>query len=344
VDATEGAETVGVREAPSPADLGLGDDDLRGMYRTMLLARAVDERMWLLQRQGKIAFAVSCQGHEAAQVGAAWALDRRRDWFFAYYRDLAAALVLGFTPRDLLLAAFGRAADPSSGGRQMPNHFSSRSLRVVSQSSVVATQLPQAAGVALALRLQGRPGVVYVSFGEGSTSEGDFHEGLNFASVHRLPVIFFCQNNRYAISVPAARQMAVPSVADRASAYGVPGVSVDGGDPLAVYGAMRRAVDRARAGEGPTLLEARVDRHLPHSSGDDDRRYRSRQEVEEGLRRDPIERFRAVLMAAGVLDDALDGCLREEVRAEVDEATDSAERSPLPDPETGLRHVYWEGA
>jgi 2-oxoisovalerate dehydrogenase E1 component alpha subunit len=317
-------------------------DQLRAMYRAMVLTRAVDERMWLLQRQGAIAFTVPCKGQEAAQVGAAFAFDRTRDWFYPYYRDAGFMIALGMTPLEILLGGFGRLADPSSGGRQMPYHFSYPRFRVVSGSSPVATQIPHAAGTGLAIRLRGEDAVVYCSFGEGSTSKGDFHEGVNFAAVHRLPVIFFCQNNHYAISVPLDKQMAVSSVAERARAYGIAGESVDGNDVLAVYETVRRAIARARAGEGPTLIEARTYRLMAHSSGDDDRNYRTRDEVAEWAKRDPIARFRADLLAAGVLDAAGDEALRAEVAAEVDAATDEAERSPLPDPADAMRFVYAE--
>jgi 2-oxoisovalerate dehydrogenase E1 component alpha subunit len=321
-------------------ELGLDADAVRAMYRTMLLARTLDERMWALNRQGKAPFVISCRGQEAAQVGSAWALRPRYDWVLPYYRDVGVVLVLGMTPTDILLGVFARATDPNSGARQMPNHWSSVPLRILSRSSPVATQVPHAAGVALASKIRGEDAVTACYFGEGATSKGDFHEGLNFAAIHRLPVVFVCENNGYAISVPQHKQMAVPSVAARAAAYGIPGVSVDGNDPLAVYAAMREAVNRARRGEGPTLIEAKTYRLVPHSSDDDDRTYRSREEVEAWRQRDPIPRFRRYLEEHALLDAAADQALRASIAAEVDRATDEAEQAPPPAPHTALEHVF----
>ncbi len=253
----------------------LDADQWLGMYEAMLLARKLDERMWVLHRQGKVAFHISGMGQEACQVGAAFAMERGKDWLHPYYRDMAFVLALGMTPRHLMLAMFGRAEDPSSGGRQMPAHFSYAASRIVTGSSPVTTQVPQAAGIALAARLRGLDEVVVTCLGEGSTSQGDFHEALNWAGIHRLPLIVLVQNNQYAISVPLEKQMAVANVADRVDAYGLPGVMYDGNDVAESYNVAREAVLRARRGEGPTLLEAKTYRPVPHSSDDDDRSYRS---------------------------------------------------------------------
>jgi 2-oxoisovalerate dehydrogenase E1 component alpha subunit len=334
----QGAATQAAR-APAAE---LPAERLLGMYRTMLTTRAVDERMWLLQRQGAVAFTIPCKGQEAAQIGAVAAFDPGRDWFYPYYRDVGVMLALGMTPRDVFLGGFGKQEDPTSGGRQMPYHWSLPKARVVTGSSPVATQIPHAAGTAMALQLRGEDGVVYCSFGEGSTSKGDFHEGVNFAAVRRAPVVYFCENNQYAISEGIEKQMAVSSVAERAAAYGIPGESVDGNDVFATYAAVSRAVARARAGQGPTLVEARTYRIMAHSSGDDDRNYRTREEIAEWAKRDPIQRFKEQLIAQGVLDEARDKALREEVAAEVDAATDAAEQAPWPDESEALRHVYAE--
>lgn len=315
---------------------------LREMFRFMVLARALDERMWLLNRAGKAPFVISCQGHEAAQVGAAFALTRGADFTLPYYRGLATVLVMGMTPTEVMLALFARAADPNSGGRQMPAHYSSRRLKIVTQSSPVGTQIVHAAGVGLAEKIRGGEAVVWTSFGEGTTSQGDFHEGINLAAVHRLPVVFQCENNEYAISVPQHQQMAVGSVADRAAAYGIPGVSVDGTDLLAVYEVTRRAVERARRGDGPTLVEARVVRLTAHSSDDNDRTYRSQRELKSTRLNDPVARFAAYLREHEILGEADEAELRAAVAAEVDEATAAAEAAPLPEPETLLQHVYAE--
>jgi 2-oxoisovalerate dehydrogenase E1 component alpha subunit len=316
---------------------------LLGMYRTMVTTRAVDERMWLLQRQGAIAFTIPCKGQEAAQIGAVAAFDPTRDWFYPYYRDVGVVLSLGMTPRDVFLGGFGKMDDPESGGRQMPYHWSLPKARIVTGSSPVATQIPHAAGTGMALKLQGKDGVVFCSFGEGSTSKGDFHEGVNFAAVQKAPVIFFCENNQYAISEGLEKQMAVRSVAERAAAYGIPGESVDGNDVFATYAVVRRAVERARAGGGPTLVEARTYRLMAHSSGDDDRNYRTREEIAEWAKKDPIQLFKEQLIRQGVLDEARDQALRAEVADEVDAATDSAEQAPWPEVADAMRFVYAEG-
>jgi 2-oxoisovalerate dehydrogenase E1 component alpha subunit len=310
------------------------------IYRYMLLARALDERMWLLNRSGKAPFVISCQGHEAAQVGAAFALQRGKDFTLPYYRGLGTVLVMGMTPREVMLAVFARAADPSSGGRQMPAHYGHRQLKIVSQSSPVGTQIAHAAGIGLAEKVKGGDAVAWTSFGEGTSSQGDFHEGLNLAAVHKLPVIFQCENNDYAISVPMSQQMAVASVAERGAAYGIPGVKVDGTDPLATYAATRAAVARARRCEGPTLIEAKCLRLTPHSSDDNDRTYRPASELKELRSHDPIARFREWLLAEGALDDLRENDLRQRIAHEVDDATTFAEQAPLPDPSTLLRHVY----
>jgi 2-oxoisovalerate dehydrogenase E1 component alpha subunit len=330
------------RAAGEIGDVDIAPATLRDMFRYMVLARALDERMWLLNRAGKAPFVISCQGHEAAQVGAAFALDRSRDFTLPYYRGLATVLVMGMTPAQVMLALFARAADPNSGGRQMPAHYSSRALRILTQSSPVGTQIPHAAGVALAEKIRGAAAVAWTSFGEGTTSQGDFHEGINFAAVHRLPAIFQCENNEYAISVPQKMQMAVDSVADRGAAYGIPGVCVDGTDVLAMYEVTKRAVDRARAGDGPTLIEARVVRLTAHSSDDNDRTYRSQKELRAMRQHDPIARFASYLHEHDLISEAEEQELRQSIAAEVDAATELAEQAPLPEPETLYDHVYAE--
>jgi 2-oxoisovalerate dehydrogenase E1 component alpha subunit len=319
---------------------GLNAPQLVELYYKMALSRAVDDRLWLLQRQGKVPFMVTGQGHEAAQVGSAYALRPGEDWVLPYYRDLGVVLTLGMTPRDVFLDAFARADGPSSGGRQMPAHYSSPRLNVASVSSPVGTQIPQATGVALAAKVKGERTVAVSYFGEGATSKGDFHEAMNFAAIQKLPAIFFCENNGWAISVPASKQMPVARVADRASAYGMPGVTVDGTDVLAVYGATRTAVERARAGEGPTLIEARLYRLAPHTSDDDERRYRSEAEIAEARQHDPLPRYERALRARGVLNDTLLAEIRERVAREMAEAERFAEASPPPRPEDATLHVY----
>jgi 2-oxoisovalerate dehydrogenase E1 component alpha subunit len=329
-----------VKEEAIHEELGLSAETLHRIYYKMLLARKLDERMWVLHRQGKVAFHISGMGQEAIQVGVAFNLKAGYDWVHPYYRDMALVLSLGMEPRHLMLALFGKKEDPSSGGRQMPAHFGYRQLNIVSGTSPVATQIPQAAGIALAAKLRKEDTVVVTSFGEGSTSEGDFHEGLNWAGIYKLPVIFVCQNNLYAISEPVSKQMAVENVADRAVAYGIQGVIVDGNDVLDVYRAAKEAVERARAGEGATLLEAKTYRPVPHSSDDDDRSYRSREEVEAWKKRDPILRFETYLEAQGILDTEIKQEMLERVMAEVDDATTYAQEAPYPEPEEALGPVW----
>jgi 2-oxoisovalerate dehydrogenase E1 component alpha subunit len=320
--------------------LGLSEDQLRDIYYKMLVARLLGERMFVLNRQGRASFAITGQGQEACQVGSAAALRPGRDWVFPYYRDIGVVLTLGMTSREIMLHFFSRAADPNSGGRQMPNHWSSPALRIVTRGSVVATQVPQAAGSALATKMRGEDDVSIAYFGEGSTSQGDFHEGLNFASIHKLPVIFFCENNGYAISEAQWKEMAVPNVADRARAYGFRAYTVDGNDALAVYQTTRQAVEECRRGHGPKLIEAKTYRLVPHSSSDDDRRYRTRAEVEEWAKKDPLDRYRQHLQEHGLLTDEAAQELRTRADAEVLDAVQYAESQPLPEASEALKHVF----
>ena len=322
--------------------LGLSVDDLLSMHRLMLLARLIDEAALRQNRMGRAPFVVPVSGHEGCQIGTAWPMRRGTDVWVPYYRDLGVVLVAGMTPEDVFLGVFSKAADPSSGGRQMPNHWSSRRLSILSHSSPIATQVPHAAGVAYAMKYRGEDGVVACWFGEGATSEGDWHEGLNFAAIHRLPVVFVCENNEYAISVHQDKQMAVKDVASRAAGYGMPGVVVEGSDVLGCYRAMKDAHDRARAGEGPTLIECKTYRYLPHTSDDDDKSYRSRAEVEQHRHRDPIDRFVAYLIGRGLTDHDRIQAVHDELKAEVDAAITWAWDAPDPDPAGVGRHVFAE--
>ncbi len=324
------------------SSLGLTEQDVIDMYYYMLLARKLDERMWLLNRAGKIPFVISCQGQEAAQVGAAFALKKQKDIILPYYRDLGVVLVFGMTPKDLMLSAFAKAEDPNSGGRQMPGHFGSKKLNIVTGSSPVTTQVPHAVGVALAAKMRNEELVAFTTFGEGSSNQGDFHEGANFAGVHKLPVILMVENNKYAISVPIKKQLPVDSVAVRAQGYGMPGYSINGNNPLEVFQYVKEARTRAINGEGPTLLEAVTYRLVPHSSDDDDRSYRSREEVEEAKKQDPILVFKQYLYDSGLLNDEKHQVMVEKIQREVDEATEYAENAAYPEPESTLLYVYEE--
>ncbi|WP_100398417.1 thiamine pyrophosphate-dependent dehydrogenase E1 component subunit alpha [Bacillus sp. FJAT-44742] len=323
-------------------ELGLSKEQVIEMYEQMLMARKIDERMWLLNRAGKIPFVISCQGQEAAQVGAAMALDREKDYVLPYYRDMGVVLAFGMTAKDLMMSGFAKAEDPNSGGRQMPGHFGQKKNRIVTGSSPVTTQVPHAVGIALAAKMEKKDFVTFTTFGEGSSNQGDFHEGANFAGVHKLPVILMCENNKYAISVPIEKQLACEKVSDRAIGYGMPGFTVDGNDPLAVYEAVKNAADRARKGEGPTLIETVSYRLTPHSSDDDDRSYRSREEVEEAKKRDSIFTFSTYLKENNVITEEEENVLLEKIKRIVDEATDAAEEAAYADPDDLFKHVYKE--
>lgn len=328
--------------APRRERLGLSADRALTMYRQILLARLLDERMSVLNRQGRAPFMISGQGQEGTQVAAAAALRPGRDWLCPYYRDLAFCLAWGMTPLEVMLGVFSRAADPTSGGRQMPAHYGLRRLRIVSGSSVVATQIVHAAGIAYASKVRDEDDVTVVCAGDGSTSEGDFHEGLNFAGIHRLAVICLVQDNDYAISVPHRLQMTVDSVADRAASYGWAGATVDGSDVLGVYEVMVEAARRARSGEGPTLIDAKVTRFSSHSSDDDQRRYRPALELSDLPRHDPLLRFGTELLEDGTMTEARAAELRRVCEEEVEAAVREAEASPSPDPADLGRHVLAE--
>ncbi|MFB5759544.1 thiamine pyrophosphate-dependent dehydrogenase E1 component subunit alpha [Paenibacillus medicaginis] len=320
-------------------ELGLSNDQVIEMYRYMLLARTFDERNMLLQRAGKINFHVSGIGQEAAQVGAAFALDRDNDYFLPYYRDYGFVLSVGMTPRELMLSAFAKAEDPNSGGRQMPGHFGSKKLRIVTGSSPVTTQVPHAVGVALAAKMRKKSIVSFVTFGEGSSNQGDFHEGCNFAGVHKLPVIMMCENNQYAISVPVHKQLS-GKVSDRALGYGFPGIRVDGNDALAVYAAVKEARERAVRGEGPTLIEAMMYRLSPHSTSDNDLAYRTKEEVDEHWKKDGLLRMKTYMIDSGIWDEQRDQELKTELLQVMKDAIEYADKAPFPRPEDTLLHVY----
>jgi len=334
------------RRAPAGglgAAVGLTDEQLIEMYRMVALARAVDERMWVLNRAGRIPFVISGQGHEGAQVAITWALKKDHDWVAPFYRSIATAMTFGMSARDILTAQYATANDPSSGGRQMPGHYGHAEHNLLSVSSPVATQILHAVGIALAAKIRKTGQVAMTFMGEGSSNQGDVHEGLNFAAIHKLPFVLVIENNGYAISVPVSKELALPDVADRASGYGIPGVVVDGADVLGCYQASKEAVARARAGDGPTLIEAKVTRLTGHSSDDQQTKYRPAEELEAERTRDPLPKFREQLAAAGVLDDELIARIDAENKAAVDDATDYAEKEPDPDPANALMHVFAEG-
>ncbi len=330
------------QESDRHSPLGLTEEDLLAMHRTMITARLCDEAQFRLNRQGKAPFVVPVSGHEGCQVATAWPMSLGKDIFVPYYRDMAICLVAGMTPKDVFLGVFGKADDPSSGGRQMPAHWGSRRLGIISGSSPIATQIPHATGIAYAMKLRDEEAIVGCWFGDGATSEGDWHESLNFAGIHDLPIVFVIENNLYAISVPLSKQAGVSDLSVRAEGYGFSGLSVDGNDVFACYQAMKDAVDRARSGGGPTLIECRTYRFHPHTSDDDDRTYRSREEVEEARKKDPITQFGTYLKKWGITSDDKIEAQRDELKEEVDRAVDEAWNAPDPEPDTVARHVFAE--
>jgi 2-oxoisovalerate dehydrogenase E1 component alpha subunit len=319
---------------------GLTDEQLVAIFRTMLMQRTLENRGFQLNRQGKIPFASASEGHEGVQAGAAMAFARGKDILVPYYRDLGLALGIGVTPYEVLLSLFARAADHSAG-RQFPHHYASRGLGLQTISSVIAAQLPHAVGAAYALEYRGERGrAVLTTFGDGATSEGEWHESVNFASVHRLPIVFLCENNEWAISTPLAKQMGQPDIYKRAEGYGLPGVLVDGMDPIACYAAVGEALARARSGSGPALVEAKCYRFLAHTTDDDDRTYRSREEVERRRKDDPIPRFERLLLDHSILSAEGLEALKRGVLEEVNDATDRAEAMAYPAAPDLFERVY----
>jgi 2-oxoisovalerate dehydrogenase E1 component alpha subunit len=319
---------------------GLTSADLVEMYRTMVLSRTLDERVWLLNRQGKAAIAASAQGHEASQVATVRATDPSRDHYLIYYRQFTLMLGLGTTPFELLSGFLAKDTDPMSGARQFPLHGAHPRVDLFSFSNVVATQLPHAVGVALADKMRNRDSVTIVFFGDGAASQGDTHEAMNFAGIHRLPVVFLCENNRYAISVPMHKQMAVESVASRAAGYGFPGVTVDGTDLLAVYEAVKAAAARARAGDGPSLVESMVERLLPHTTDDDHTRYRPQDDITAMRKRDPLEITKKMLIRRKLLTEEQDAQMRDEAKKTVNRVTEEAEAAPYPPVSTMFDNLF----
>ncbi len=319
---------------------GLSKEELIQAYREVLRGRRLDERLWQLTRIGKTSFNISGQGAEVAQVAMAMAFDPQKDYFLPYYRDMTACLVWGMTSKDILMGSFGKEADPSSHGRQMPNHYGSKEHNIVSFSSTVSTQMPLATGVGYAAQLQKADFVALTTTGEGSANQGEVQEAMNFAGVKKLPVIFVVENNEYAISVPIEEQYANKRMADRAKAYGFEGVTVDGSDFTEVYLAFKEAVKAAREKKGPKLIELMVSRLTSHSADDDQSVYRSKEELEEMKKNDAVKLFEKQLLEEGYLTDEDIAKIDEEIRAEINQATDEAEAMPDPVPTSILEEVY----
>ena len=316
----------------------LAPETLKRAFRTMLLVRTLDAKLTNLQRQGRIGFYGACTGQEAAPVGTAMAL-RPEDWVFPALREGSTALYRGYRLSHYVAQCMGNDHDVQKG-RQMPCHYADRSVNQVSWSSVIASQLPHAAGAAYGMKLKGADTVAVGFLGDGATSEQDFHAAMNFAAVTKSPVVFVCQNNHFAISVQQDHQTATRTYAEKAAAYGMPGVRVDGNDVLAVYQAVAEAAERARNGAGPTLIEAVTYRLMPHSTSDDPSRYRDEAQYQAWLKRDPVELFRRFLVARRVITEAWEKKLQAELDAEVDVAIKEAEAASLPAPETMFYDVY----
>lgn len=309
--------------------LDVNDDGLLQMYRAMLKGRLLDQRMLTLQRQGRISTYGSIQGQEAAQVGSALALDPQ-DWIAPTYREVAVLLARGLDIKFLLMYMKGHF-----GGNQFPANVNILPIQIM-----IASQIPHAVGCAWASKLKGEKQVTICYFGDGATSEGDFHEALNFAAVFQLPVVFFCQNNQWAISVPFHRQTASPTIVQKAVAYGMRGVRVDGNDVLACFQVTKEAVERARLGHGPTLIEALTYRLGSHTTADDWTKYRTAEEVEQWRQKDPLDRFERFLKGRHLLSPALKEELLGQLKAEIDEAVQEFEALPPPKAYEIFDYVY----
>jgi pyruvate dehydrogenase E1 component alpha subunit/2-oxoisovalerate dehydrogenase E1 component alpha subunit len=345
VDQAEAAD-LGLAQVLSPegevlpgAELpDLPNERLIELYSAMCLMRAIDLRLEGLQRMGRIGFFGSARGQEASVIGSGAAYEAD-DWIFPALRENGMMLLRGFPLSKYFAHMFGNRHDPLRG-RMQPMHFAGREVNQVSWSSCIANQMPQATGAAYAMKMKGSSSIAVGYVGDGGTSEPDFHAALNFAAVWKVPAVFVCQNNQWAISVPCTKQSVSETFAVKARAYGMPGVRVDGNDLLAVYRETKRAADRARAGEGPTFLELVTFRMGGHSSADDPTRYRDAQTVEAWAARCPLARVRAYLEAQGQWDEAKQEALAAEQKARIGEAVREAEQAELPGPLDVLEDVY----
>ena len=325
-------------DGTAEVDPGLSPQALVGMYREMRRIRLLETRMVAAQRQGRIGFYGTCTGQEAVPVGAAQAT-RASDWIFPALRESAIMLARGFPLVTYLAQVYGNALDVLKG-RQMPSHMSGREVNQVSWSSCIGPQIAQATGAAWAAKIRGDDTVCVGFMGDGATSEPDFHNGMNFAAVYRVPCVLICQNNHWSISVPTSRQTASETIAVKAAAYGMPGLRVDGNDVLAVHKAVYEAVERARGGGGPTFIECVTYRIGAHSTSDDPSRYRSEEEVREWAKKDPVDRFRRYLVTGGHLDDDKDRAIESELSADIATAIEEVEKHGPPELRTLFDDVY----
>jgi pyruvate dehydrogenase E1 component alpha subunit len=318
----------------------LSDSELKKIYGAMSLTRAFDSKSMNLQRQGRIGFYVPSAGQEAAQIGSSYAL-RSDDWVLPTYRDTGVAIFRGVSLSLLFAHLMGNSQDEMKG-KQMPNHWGYKKINFVSVAATIAAHLPVATGVAMGMKMRHENKVVMTFHGEGATSEGDFHAAYNFAGVFKAPIVFVCENNGWAISLPSSRQSASHSFAEKAEAYGFRGVRVDGNDVLAVYKAGQESVDRARRGEGPTMIECLTYRMGPHSTSDDPNRYRTKEEIEDWRRKDPIQRFRSYLERRGIWSIESEDSLKKDNETQINNAIREQEQVPMPDRKTMFEDVYAE--
>ncbi len=339
-----GAVAIAQRSADAEAlPEGLTADDLVEVCRQMILVRTMDERIWMMNRQGKVPIAASCQGHEAAELGSLLAAQKDGDCFhFPYYRDLAVKMAAGLTPRQVMLSFMGKEGEPYSGARQFPLQGADLPRKIIQISNVVAAGLTQGVGYALACKMMGEKTVTICYFGDGATSQGETHEAMNFASIHRLPVIFVCENNKYAISTPQDSQMVISDVAARAEGYGFPGFVIDGLDLIACYEATRQGIAHARSA-GPVLIEMKVERFMPHTTDDDDRRYRDRDALDAARQFDPVAVFPSQMVSRGILTQEQLDAFRSDATQQVNDATDFADAAQPPDASTIGDHLYVQG-
>ena len=320
---------------------GFAKKELLAVYRNMVYSRFLDEKMLILLKQGKSFFHIGGSGHEAAQLAAAQIMRKSEDWSYPYYRDSAFCLGVGMTPREQLLCFLARAEDPNSAGRQMSMHYGHKKLRIVSQSSPTGTQLLQAVGCAMAIKMEGKKEIVYVSMGEGTTSQGDFHEALNWSSRDKLPVIFHIEDNKWAISVHIKDQTSGGSVYDISAGYkNLARFNVDGTDFFESHLAFQKAAERSRRGKGPSVIVTDVVRLLPHSSSDDQRKYRTKKDLENDSKRDPILRFRKQCIENKVIADKEFDQIDKEVKKNIDDEADWADNSPHPEKATAFDFIY----
>jgi 2-oxoisovalerate dehydrogenase E1 component len=342
IEARTGIATQKLSTGPNgPALNNVPSNQLVLAYKNCVTARLLDNKILILLKQGKVFFHIGGSGHEAAQTATALALKPGHDWAYPYYRDLAFSLQLGYTIEEIMLEVLHRKSGISSHGYAMPFHYGHKKWRIIAQSSPTGTQFLQAVGTALGAVKNGKDEVVYVSSGEGATSEGEFHEAVSWAARERLPVVFLIQNNKFAISVPVEKQVAGNSVYSLVQGYeGMNRYKVDGCDFPSVYEVAIDAVSKARRGLGPSLIEAETIRLLPHSSSDDQRKYRDKKDLEEDMKRDPIPRFEKLLLDRRIVEPSDLQSMRHEIQTQIDEAAEWAERQPVPDAGEVEKYVY----